>query len=1527
MKKNLNAWKRTISSVAALAIVLSLGMPFTTAFADETGTPSESSSALVESAAPESSSASSEAQPSQSEAKWEDTAAAAIGTVSGRDGAEKVYNYLRGLEGHKDAQSFQTLANKCGLTTSKVITGTLSGAAHSWNVVQVDGVWYAVDVEKGVLLAGAKTLLADGKTAFEDAYKTSDTTVLSGESHKIVVTITPMVGLKKGYGDADPSFVYTPSINIGLDGVLSRAPGEDLGEYAYTLEKLKVKDSANAGKYQLELAKNASKFKIEKKTLEIESLELESDSKAADDTPSVPVRKVILKGNIPESEVSVNMAGVSAAVSSNEAGVYSNITLSGLTLQGTKAGNYTIGESAVVNKSFTIKVPEPPAVVDGAEETNGKPDENQPGGAVSDSSSDGNKDNTSDSSNTTPPENSEQQSTSSSDSSQSSTSSEENSSSSTGSASAPSESSGSSSGESSESNSGNSSSSGNTSGGSDSEDSQKDENVTGPSEGETPAPAEKIVVKIKFENQTKIYGEKDPEPKYTVIQPEGEELTVTGTPKREVKEGSENAGFHPYTTVEGLTVSSDQYKLELAEDSTGGLTIIQRPVAVSFRSSSFDVDLNEKEKTAFVEYDGKPKALEGYYPTVRGDECKVKVLYNGLETVPTEKGTYSLSVVVEDSNYSLTSEALAIDKMVITEKLFTPVDQSRTIAKNDINEKSIPLSSFGIPSEWYDKVQITNLEGELVVEDYNSGKLYVKDGNLYFRLRSGVTAGQQGKVVLWIPEINIYARLTVTVGEQGFEVSVQNSPSSVILGNDISVSSSSFRLAFKYDNGKTEYESITRDMLSGYDKTAKGTNSIGNKIITVTSKTKEPGATATFKIKVNDRIIGLEVGEPDQTHYYTSDSRLDLTGGWVALKMQSGIPQDSVKLGFTMINRDHSILKKPGEYSVRVKYKDYTLSDAFTFTVERDSYWGFDDMYPAGSTTSTPDSGEFGVSLNASDLKGEHSRGNIYLVVEESWDDELDDYMYQRSFDDYELMDLHLYDDYTGEEVEIRSGREVTVYIPYPQGTSSSRHTFTVYHLVNGRVRTEKVTALSNHLKVSVSSFSPFAVAWKQKSSISGGNSSGGSNLSAAVQHQQEMQEFWNDVTDTLKDTKSGRSVLVDAGDYDYVPSKVLKAIKDRDVTLKIENDTTKTIVLNGKKPPITGSLKTSYTMSELYDAVKGNTNSSTNSSSKVINNNTSASSLEALWSGVVKSLKSYQEGTSITVNAKDNSSIPKTVLDAVRGRNVTVKLKSESHPTITFNGKEMPVDLPSQRQYTLQELYDATVPESVSDMEDLWSGVTDDLKSYKAGAKVTISAGNNTFIPNTVLDAIRGRNVTIKIKSDYTSDLITLNGASLPKSLSGEKYYSISQLANRAKTGGTIIYPSGGNTQQNNVQSSWQGTGQSSITSGGSTGTTTTSQQVVSSQGGTGSSQSSSSQSSAVAAVSGSIGSGSSQSSSKITAPSDTIIPPINGEGDTVPSIEETKKGDSILPKVIIGVMIFAILIVAGILIFLLSGTRSRPR
>ena len=413
------------------------------------------------------------------------------------------------------------------------------------------------------------------------------------------------------------------------------------------------------------------------------------------------------------------------------------------------------------------------------------------------------------------------------------------------------------------------------------------------------------------------------------------------------------------------------------------------------------------------------------------------------------------------------------------------------------------------------------------------------------------------------------------------------------------------------------------------------------------------------------------------------------------------------------------------------------------------------------------------------------------------------------------------------------------------------------------------------------------------------------------------MDEFWDDVADT----KSGRTVLVDAGDYDYFPTRVFNSIRNRDITLKIQNDNTKTIVLNGKNLPKTSSLKTSYTMSELYKAVQGLSSSSSSNSNS---SGTFSGSLEELWSDVVKSLKSYQEGTTITINAKDNEALPKTVLDAIRGRNITMKLKSDDYPQMTFNGLEMPVDLGSKKQYTLNELYNSTVPASISDLESLWSDVVENLKSYKSGARVTINAGNNTFIPETLLDAIRGRNVKIDIKSDYTSEMITLNGSSMPKNLSGERYYTISQIANRAKSGGTIITipntgnPAGGNT--NNITNS---------NNAGGTASRPVSSAVL--PQGSGGQQNSSSQSSAVSSPSGigGISSGSSQSSSKIVAPpSVNINPPLEGgDKDTVPSIEGSEQTESVLPKVIIGIMIFAILLVIGILAFLLSGKRPRQK
>lgn len=1731
MKKNLTVWKRTISSVAALAIVLSLGGPFTAVYGAEGDTAPISGTTQSSSDEPEKKETDSQNQ----SADWEAAAVKAIGTVTGRDAAEKIYTHLRTLADHKDAQSFQTLAAKkeYGLT-SKTVSGKLSNKDHTWNLVQLDGAWYAVDVANGVFLAGSKTLLSDGKTAFGTAYISGEAapkTVLSEENYKITVTITPKAA-SKVYGDSDPAFTYiSNNTAIELSGSISRAPGEDAGDYAYTMGTLNFKDTAKAGQYKLTLAQNSPKFKVTKRELNVSDVVLQSSSKPADGNASVPVQQIALGNIANHDDVSVDLTKIQAGVSAADAGVYNSITLTGLTLQGAKAANYSIAGSASVNKTFAIEQPKAPEVEnavgkDGAvvNDPNSKQDE--------DENKDGNQtqnpgSNTPEGDGAVPPAGEDNTTTPPDGSGDNKTDNPQQ------------------------------------------PDTDNTPNTNTPPSTDTgdqtnpgdtvPEPNGKTIIIVTIISQEKIFGEEDPAPLYTLLvddkvlevndqvketygitgeierkkgndageyeynqgtlkitsekyelklsdekavleilpqqvtvavpnqhkrvnDPEptiqytlSKEMPVTGSVTRQAGEAegkysydisglkpenptdqknyvlvraNENTCFEILSTgaaipsqktqvfitvdpkqmtygdtepqpsyklsqniavtgeitrrpgndvgtyvysIEKLKPVSELFELVLTETDTpaaltiipktlyaeiasvsktygdkdpvptvkffdsesrinevkevqtkgtvgrepgedvksgqrylynlgtlspassnyefklaetgAALTITPRTVDILFRTpDSNAVEYNYSSGIAFVEYDGKAKQVGAFYQTARGEESKVSVLYDGSAEAPKDIKTYNLTVTVNDPNYVLSDKPLAIQQMMIRRKTFNAMDITRTVSKNDTAQKSVSLSQFGVPTNANQYVYVYNMEGPNSIFAAQP-TVDQKKGTLNYQLLPGLSVGMEQDIILRLLENTSYGynefRLKVIVGEQGYELTVQNAPSRVTLGSDIPTSSN-FKLLTKYDDGTTKTESITRDMLSGYDKTATGNSSIGKKTITVSSK--ENSGFATFIITVEDRTIGLEVNAPDQLEYDTNDTRLDLSGGWVAMKMQSGIPQSRKSLTLSMINRSSTILRRPGTYPVKVSYNNYSLSDAFTFEVVRSTIdWEDGEQYEIDSN---PSEGDFGLSLSTSNLKGNPDREDVRLVVSGLSSDDydtLEEYMDKRNVDNYDLMDLSLVDVYNEEILEIKSGKTVTIYIPYPSGITSSKYNFTVYHLVNGRVRTEQATVQSRHLKISVNSLSPFAVAWKSKSS----------SLSDAVKRKEEMDAFWDDVVDTLKDTKTGKTVLVDAGDYDYIPSRVLNSIKNRNVTLKIDNDETKTIVINGQKLP--GSIKSSYTMSELYDEMRGVTSGSSSSGNLT---SSAVGTLEETWADVVKSLKSYQEGTTITINAKDNANLPKTVLDAIRGRNVTVKLKSDNYPTISLNGKEMPVTLENKKQYSVKELYDASVPASVNELESLWSDVANSLKSYKSGAKVTINAGNNAFIPETILDAIRGRNVTVELKSDYTSKLITLNGASLPKSLSGESYYTIAQLVNRAKSGGSIRLPNTGNPESSYTSA----VNPAPSNNGGGN-----------SQGGIQQSSASPIQSSAVTStpVSSEV-SGSSESSqpSKIVAPpSGAIVPPDSSGSDTVPSIEETQQSDNTILKVVIGVMVFAVVLLLGVLVFLLSGKRPRQR
>jgi uncharacterized repeat protein (TIGR01451 family) len=74
------------------------------------------------------------------------------------------------------------------------------------------------------------------------------------------VTVTPVVGQTKGFGEADPVFAYTltPALEgVEFTGGLEREAGEDLGSYAYTLGTLSAGPN-----YALSLASPAPTFEI-----------------------------------------------------------------------------------------------------------------------------------------------------------------------------------------------------------------------------------------------------------------------------------------------------------------------------------------------------------------------------------------------------------------------------------------------------------------------------------------------------------------------------------------------------------------------------------------------------------------------------------------------------------------------------------------------------------------------------------------------------------------------------------------------------------------------------------------------------------------------------------------------------------------------------------------------------------------------------------------------------------------------------------------------------------------------------------------------------------------------------------------------------------------------------------------------------------------------------------------------------------------------------------------------------------------
>ncbi len=204
--------------------------------------------------------------------------------------------------------------NEHGIT----VEGAPTGATIKYG--ETEGT-YDLDESPIIKNVGTKTVYYKvTKEGYKDFTGSATVTI-----NKKNVTVTPNAGQSKIYGNTDPTFEYdtTPMVSGDtLNGNLSRALGENKGEYAFTLGTL-----ANSN-YNIALATDAPKFEI----------------KARPVTLSWPTNRALTYNN--------NEQGITATVT-NKVGS-DTVDLTYANNMKTAVGSYTAKVTALSNTNYTL---------------------------------------------------------------------------------------------------------------------------------------------------------------------------------------------------------------------------------------------------------------------------------------------------------------------------------------------------------------------------------------------------------------------------------------------------------------------------------------------------------------------------------------------------------------------------------------------------------------------------------------------------------------------------------------------------------------------------------------------------------------------------------------------------------------------------------------------------------------------------------------------------------------------------------------------------------------------------------------------------------------------------------------------------------------------------------------------------------------------------------------------------------------------------------------------------------------------
>ena len=234
----------------------------------------------------------------------------------------------------------------------------------------------------------------------------------------------------------------------------------------------------------------------------------------------------------------------------------------------------------------------------------------------------------------------------------------------------------------------------------------------------------------------------------------------------------------------------------------------------------------------------------------------------------------------------------------------------------DVNVISVEVSGITI-SKLPTKTQYfvgesLNIDGGEMTVQYNDGTSKVM--TLYNAGFNGYDKTKTGTQTITVSYYDFTDTFTVTVSTPSVTGITVTAPTKTTYytGEDLDLTGGKVKATYNYGDPVTK--ALTSSMISGYDKTK-----TGKQTITVTYE----GKTATFTVTVNaPSVTGITVTAPTKTTYYTGED-LDLTGGKVKATYNYGDPVTKALTSSMISGYDKT---KAGKQTITVTYEGKTAT-------------------------------------------------------------------------------------------------------------------------------------------------------------------------------------------------------------------------------------------------------------------------------------------------------------------------------------------------------------------------------------------------------------------------------------------------------------------------------------------------------------------------------------------------------------------------------------------------------------------------